>query len=344
MINASQQCLMTGISPRNLVPFATLDFFENCMRALDLFCGGGGSSYGLRNSGVEIVGAVDMWDFATQTYKHNFPSTKVVTDKLENISPTSLKRKLGSIDIIVSSPECTNHTCAKGNKPRDETSKDTALQLIRYARTFQPRWLILENVVHMRPWTRYGELLTALKKLGYNLREQVIDASNFGVPQSRRRLFIIGDLETQPSAIINPRRKTRTVHDILDEDGKWNTSSLYSPNRATDTLKRAERAFASLGKRTPFLVVYYGSDAAGGWQTLDRPLRTITTIDRFGLVQPKGKKHTLRMLQVPELKKAMGFSNNYKMPFGTRRNNIKLLGNAVCPPVMQAIAKALTSS
>jgi DNA (cytosine-5)-methyltransferase 1 len=311
------------------------------MKALDLFCGGGGSSYGLWNAGVEIAGAVDMWETATDTYQHNFPDTKVFTDRLENISPTNLRRKIGNVDLIISSPECTNHTCAKGSKPRCETSKATALQLVRYAKAFEPRWLVLENVVHMRPWSRYGELLTELENLGYHLREQVLDASDFGVPQSRRRLFITADLEGVPNEILKPRRKKRTVDDILDPDGKWNTTPLNKEGRAPDTLKRAERAFKQLGKQKPFLVVYYGSDAAGGWQTLDRPLRTITTVDRFGLVQPNGKGHTLRMLQVPELKRAMGFGNDYEMPFGTRRDNVKLLGNAVCPPVMTEIVKSL---
>jgi len=312
------------------------------MKALDLFCGGGGSSYGLWNAGVEIAGAVDMWETATATYKHNFPDTKVFTDRLENISPAALRRKIGHVDLIISSPECTNHTCAKGSKPRCETSKATALQLVRYAKAFEPRWLVLENVVHMRPWSRYGELLTELENLGYHLREQVLDASEFGVPQSRRRLFITADLEGEPNEIIKPRRKKRTVDDILDPDGKWNTTPLNKEGRAADTIKRAERAFKQLGKKEPFLVVYYGSDAAGGWQTLDRPLRTITTVDRFGLVQPNGKGHTLRMLQVPELKRAMGFGNDYEMPFGTRRDNVKLLGNAVCPPVMTEIIKSIS--
>jgi DNA (cytosine-5)-methyltransferase 1 len=311
------------------------------MKALDLFSGGGGSSYGLWNAGFEIAGAVDMWETATANYKYNFPGTKVFTNKLENLSPTLLKRKIGNVDLIVSSPECTNHSCAKGSKPRCEDSKATALQLVRYAKAFQPRWLVLENVIHMRPWSRYDELLSELQKLGYHLREQILDSSDFGVPQSRRRLFITADLETEPNKVKIPRRKIRTVEDILDPDGKWNTTPLYKEGRAKDTLKRAERAFEQLGKKQPFLIVYYGSDSSGGWQTLDRPLRTITTVDRFGLVQPNGKDHTLRMLQVPELKKAMGFGSDYEMPFGTRRENIKLLGNAVCPPVMESIANTL---
>ncbi len=311
------------------------------MRALDLFSGGGGSSQGLIDAGFEIAGAVDLWEHATKTYSHNFPDTKVFTDRLENLSPLSLKRKLGQVDLITSSPECTNHTCAKGNKPRCESSKATALQLVRYAKAFKPRWLILENVVHMRPWARYGELLSELRALGYHLKEQVLDSSNFGVPQSRRRLFITADLEGDPHDIIVPRRKKRTVHDILDPEGKWKTTPLYKKNRATDTLKRAERAFKELGRENPFLVVYYGSDAVGGWQKLDRPLRTITTVDRFGLVQLDGSGHTLRMLQVPELKRAMGFEKKYEMPFGTRRDNVKLLGNAVCPPVIKSITNSL---
>ena len=64
---------------------------------------------------------------------------------------------------------------------------------------------------------------------------------------------------------------------------------------------------AALGRRVPFLIVYYGSDGAGGWPSLDCPLRTLTTLDRFGLVTWKGSEPMLRMLQVDELKAAMGF-------------------------------------
>jgi DNA (cytosine-5)-methyltransferase 1 len=93
----------------------------------------------------------------------------------------------------------------------------------------------------------------------------------------------------------------------------------------------------------PFLVVYYGSDGAGGWQRLDRPLRTLTTLDRFGLVEWHSGEPTLRMLQVPELRRAMGFPESFRLDRGTRRERIKLLGNAVCPPVMQAIVASLVA-
>ena len=109
-------------------------------------------------------------------------------------------------------------------------------------------------------------------------------------------------------------------------------------------MKRADRSIAELGKGVPFLLVYYSTDGGGGWQPLDRPLRTMTTLDRFGLVEWERGEPTLRMLQVPELQRAMGFDSSYKLPYGSRRDKIKLLGNGVCPPVMQAIIAAVTEA
>jgi DNA (cytosine-5)-methyltransferase 1 len=202
----------------------------------------------------------------------------------------------------------------------------------------------MENVVHMRPWSRYGELKDELTRLGYKLREQVLDASDLGVPQSRRRLFIVGDRQREPK-VFNGRRHgpRKTVSSILDREGTWPTSPLNAPKRAKDTLERAQRAMKALGDDASFLLVYYGTDGAGGWQPLDRPLRTVTTVDRFALVRPSESGPTMRMLQVPELKRAMGFPDEFKLPVGTRRDRIRLLGNGVCPPVMQSVVSALTA-
>jgi DNA (cytosine-5)-methyltransferase 1 len=98
-----------------------------------------------------------------------------------------------------------------------------------------------------------------------------------------------------------------------------------------------------LGKGHPFLIVYYGSDGAGGWQPLDRPLRTLTTLDRFGLVTWDGREPMLRMLQVDELRRAMGFATDHRFEHGSRRDKIKMIGNGVCPPVMQAVVETMTS-
>lgn len=312
------------------------------MRALDIFCGGGLSSAGARAAGANLIGAIDLNPIAAQTYKTNFPGAEVLESKLERISPRRLRDEIGDIELLLASPECTNHTPAKGSAPRSERSKETALQTIRYARAFRPRWIVMENVVHMRPWSRYEEMMDQLRRLKYRVTEQVIDSSDFGVPQRRKRLFVVCDSEGGVAPLVVPQdMPKRTVRDILDPPGTWPMTKLYRPGRAPDTLERAKRAIKELGDEQPFLVVYYGTDGCGGWQSIDRPLRTVTTVDRFALVVPTADGHLMRMLQVPELMRAMGLSENYSLSHGTRRDKIRLLGNGVCPPVMEQLVRQL---
>ncbi|MDR3515782.1 MAG: DNA cytosine methyltransferase [Azospirillaceae bacterium] len=313
------------------------------LRTLDLFCGGGGSSLGAQVAGAEIVCGIDAWDIASQTYKANFPNAAAPNVTLgEKSSPVDLGLDLGDINLILASPECTNHTCAKGNAPRNENSKRTARYLLNFARVLSPRWMVLENVVHMRKWDGYDPLVAELGALGYYVRRQVLDAGSFGVPQTRRRLFLLCDRERMPDEVPLPFGSvTKTARDILDPPGTWSSRPLYRDGRAVNTIARAERAMQDLGRGKDFLIVYYGSDGSGGWQALDKPIRTLTTLDRFGLVTWNADTPMLRMLQVPELKRAMGFCG--KLDHGCRRDRIMLLGNGVCPPVMTAIVRSLTA-
>lgn len=313
-------------------------------RVLDIFCGAGGSSAGAQAAGMEIVAGIDMCATATQTFAANFPRAQVVKRRLEDVQLGCLKKELSDINMLLASPECTNHTCAKGGAPRDETSRATAMMVVEYAQALLPRWFVLENVISMRRWPRYGELKRGFHELGYFLHEHVLDSADFGVAQSRRRLFLVGDRKRQPDRILSNQSVNRKpAESVLDPVGVWRTSPLFDLRRANATLERAERGFRALGEEASFLLVYYGNDGGGGWQPLTRPLRTITTLDRFALVHHDGSEPRLRMLQVPELKRAMGFDAGFKLPVGTRRDRIRLLGNGVCPPVMKAVVSSLVT-
>ncbi len=308
-------------------------------RTLDLYCGGGGSSWGARMAGAEIVCGVDSWPLANRVYADNFPEAKVVPARLDGTTGPEIVGDIGSVDLLLASPECTSHTCARGKRAGLEESRETALHVLTFVRALSPRWIVIENVVQMRAWERYEEFVSALRE-HYNIKEQVLDAAGFGVPQGRKRLFIVGDRDRDVPDIVCKGQGT-AVSAVIDQPNRWRTSPLFAPRRAAPTLARAMRAVEALGEGVPFLIVYYGTDGAGGWQSLDRPLRTITTLDRFALVEWESGTPKMRMLQVPELKRAMGFSDNYRLLHGTRRDRIKLLGNAVCPPVVQAIVDRL---
>lgn len=312
------------------------------IRAIDLFCGAGGSSWGTRTAGVQIAAGFDRWDRAGEAYQRNFPEARFVLGRLEDHDPHELLGQLGNIDLLLASPECTNHSPAKGNQPRCELSRETAFQVTRYAEAFEPRWIVVENVVSMRNWQRYGEFIGELRRLGYSVKPQVLQADRFGVPTSRRRLFLLCDRENDvPKVVPYQNTARRVARDVVDLNGHYTWSPLRTPRRAQATIERAERGFEALGTDEPFLLVYYGSDHAGGWQSLDVPLRTITTVDRFAAVRPSENGHEMRMLQVPELKAAMSFPKRFIFPNGTRREQIHMIGNAVCPRLMRRVVRSL---
>lgn len=311
------------------------------VRGVDLFCGGGGSSWGARRAGVEMVAAVDAWDIAAKTYQDNFPEARVLNTRMDADTGAKIFGGIGQVDVLLGSPECTHHSIARGSRPRDEESRRSGTYVLRFLRELMPRWVVLENVHMMKRWSGYDRLLADLDGLGYNVRQQTLDAASFGVPQNRRRLFIIGDREGIPPKIESPGTESRCVAEILDPPGTWRCKPVSVPKRASATLDRVKRGITALGEGVDFLVVYYSSDRAGGWQPIDRPLRTMTTLDRFGLVQWIDGEPMFRMLQVPELQRAMGFPKAFRLRHGTRRDKIRILGNGVCAPVMQHVVDAL---
>jgi DNA (cytosine-5)-methyltransferase 1 len=321
------------------------DTEESTVKAIDLFAGVGGSSCGAKAAGVRVVAAIDAWELAGKAYGDNNPGTRVYTSLCEDVDPASIEKQFGRIELLLASPECTSHTCAKGAAERSETSRSTAFQVVRFAEALTPRWIVIENVVQMRVWAKYRQLIDSLEALGYRCMPQALNSADFGVPQSRRRLFIVCERGEKPPEIRPPDKVAHVpVRDIIDTNGTYRYNPLRAAARAVPTLERADRAIANVGPRNPFLIVYYGSDGSGGWQPVSVPLRTVTTLDRFAYVRHRDGVHEMRMLQVPELQLAMGFPRDYILTRGTRRDRIKLLGNAVCPPVMEHVVRTLITA
>ncbi|MCB9418183.1 MAG: DNA cytosine methyltransferase [Ardenticatenaceae bacterium] len=318
------------------------------IRTMDLFCGAGGSSHGAQNAGVEIIAGFDIWEPAIKTYQANFPQAAVYHKDITELNPAQVKKKIGNIDLMLASPECTSHSRAKGSAERSEDSRRTAFEVVRFASEFNPKWIVIENVVDMKSWGSYDKLLMQLRQLGYFVNDDVIlNAKDFGVPQARERLFILCSRLGEPIAPLPSDKLERPVSSIISEN-TYHFTPLRKRGRAKATIVKADHAITNLEQREPFLIVYYGSgkNGNGGWQTIHEPLRTITTLDRFGYVIPYKNGHRMRMLQPEELKLAMGFNKDFKLDEVeglTRRQRVKLMGNGVCPPVMEAIVKSLTS-
>lgn len=179
------------------------------LRAIDLFCGIGGNSWGAQRAGVEIVAGFDKWELAGKVYQDNFPHTRFYQTDLSRLTRSDIRRfqqEIGPVDLILASPECTSHSVARGSRPKSAESLRLSWDVWRFAEVFRPRWMVIENVAAMKRWPHYRDFLRILReKSGYHCLEQSLMASDFGVPQRRYRLYILCDREQMPQSVATGR-------------------------------------------------------------------------------------------------------------------------------------------
>ena len=301
------------------------------IRAIDLFAGLGGFTEGASTvPGVSVVWAANHWPLAVDTHARNHESTEHVCQDLHQANWS----KVPACDLVLASPCCQGHSRARGKDgPQHDASRSTAWAVVSCCEFHKPSAFVVENVPEFLDWALFPAWRLAMQTLGYELTATVIDAADAGVPQHRKRLFITGSR----SGAIEIPQPTET-HRAIAPHIRWNWPRWSQlADKVPATRKRAEAGRARYGER--FVMPYYGSGSGLSGRDLERPLGTVTCKDRWALVD--GDR--MRMLQVPEYRAAMGFRDNYDIP-ATRVDSIRLLGNAVCPPVARHVVENVVSS
>lgn len=294
-------------------------------RIVDLFCGAGGWSEGARQAGLRVVACVNHWRTACDTHAVNFPGIEPMCQDAALMDP----RDLPAYDGLVASPACQGHTPARGKeRPHHDATRATAWCVVNVVEVTRPEWFVIENVPAFLGWALYRAWSDALRALDYTLTENILDAADFGVPQSRMRVFIVGVRRRAAKWLHAPRVAHVAASSILDVAQRW--SPIEKRGRSTATLARIASGRARHGER--FLIPFYSSGSGLTGRSLDRPIGTVTTKDRWAIVD--GDR--MRILTVDEYRRAMGFPDSYVLT-GSRADQVKQLGNAVCPPVARAI-------
>lgn len=165
---------------------------------LDLYCGVGGFSLGLQMAGFSINVGIDNAKFAVQTFEYNFPKAAVLQRDLENYPPSSLEkeqgRSVGDFDVIIGGPPCQGFSIT-GPRNFDDPRNKLYLEFIEYVRYYMPRAFIIENVpglVGLYGGRVKDKILQRFREIGYTTVFEVLPASDYGVPQDRRRVFFVG--------------------------------------------------------------------------------------------------------------------------------------------------------
>jgi DNA (cytosine-5)-methyltransferase 1 len=201
------------------------------MRVVELFSGAGGMSLGLRQVGFHILRAYDAWPVAVETYNRNVGNHAVVADLKDLLS--TVPEIIGlAPDIICGGPPCQDYSSA-GNRTEADNARLT-LAFAMIVSIVRPQWFLMENVLGCARSTTWAEARAVLKRAGYGITESRVNASRYGVPQLRRRLFVIGRIGERDDFLASSiaaaaSTKPMTLRDLF---GATVPTAIYFPARS----------------------------------------------------------------------------------------------------------------
>ena len=162
------------------------------LKVVDLFCGTGGLSSGLQKAGLDVVAAYDKWPIAIETYNKNLSNHAHELD-LTNVREAVKKIKQHNPDIIAGGPPCQDFSSA-GHRI-EKNNADLTKCYASIVADCKPSIVLMENVALARLSKTYKLARKILEKAGYHFFEEVLDASYCGVPQKRKRFFMVASLK-----------------------------------------------------------------------------------------------------------------------------------------------------
>ena len=163
---------------------------------IDLFCGAGGFSLGFKAAGFNCLGAFDNWDPAIKTHKKNFKDTKIYTKSINDYSNLEIKEIFNNknVDVIIGGPPCQGFSSI-GKQNINDQRNDLIFEFGRIIKSIKPSFFIMENVsglIHDKNVFYFNRLKNFFISNGYKINYRLLNAAEYGVPQLRKRVFLIG--------------------------------------------------------------------------------------------------------------------------------------------------------
>lgn len=298
------------------------------MRVLDLFCGCGGMSKGLSDAGCHIIAGIDIWDQAIASYSQNFSHPAICHD-IQQLSPELFQQLYyptsDEIDMIVGGPPCQGFSIA-GKRDTKDPRNSLFMEYVKYIHYFTPKVFIMENVIGILSMkTEQNEnvidIILSQFETHYHCLVMKLYASDFEVPQNRRRVIIFGirkDLQIlpiEPQPVSIPRIPVKTV--LLPREEI--PSSYYLSPKALQGI--ANKKTKSKENGTGFGAQYLDPD---------KPSYTIPARywkDGYDALV-RYSETEVRRLTILELKRIQTFPDDYVL-CGTKKDMIMQIGNAV---------------
>lgn len=303
---------------------------------IDLFCGAGGFSVGFENEGYTIVGAADVNEDFLSTYRENAPEeTTVVQGDLFELTPEELQEQFGvsAVPIVIGGPPCKGFSIA-GERNEDDERNQLVFEFWDHAFAYDPEVIVMENVPGILSMDVLPDVETLCEEHGYTVSYKTLNAADYGVPQSRERVFTVAVKEDSSASFEFPSPTVdtpRTVEEaIVDADltGLPNHESTLTNHQQSTVEDLAELDFGESRY----------DNYSESWKRLypDEPAPTIKENHGAPFVHPfEDRVGTVRECAILQ-----SFPNDFKF-VGSKSNQLKTVGNAVPPGLAQAVARSI---
>lgn len=299
----------------------TLPTYLTDMKVVDLFSGCGGLSLGFQMAGFDVVAAYDNWDKAVATYRYNFAHPVFSADLMAYESVSQQIRNFAP-DVIIGGPPCQDYSSAG---KRDEDS-GRAILTVCFAKTVAavaPEWFVMENVHNIGKYRKIYDAVNILSSCGYGMSSDILDASYCGVPQRRKRFFLVGKKGEKDGFFDDYFRRNisdraMTVADYFGD--KFDVKAYYRHPRSY-----ARRGIFSVNEPSPTI------------RGVNRPIPSGYKIHAN---DPVASLEGIRPLTTRERASIQTFPDNFEF-FGSKTEVEQMIGNAVPVNLARFVAKAL---
>ena len=318
--------------------------------SIDIFSGVGGLTEGMHQADFKTQLAFDIDEIASKAYRLNHPDTTVITKDIRKVSIAEIKRKLSGkkIHLLAGCPPCQGFSSIRRlnrTQPVEDDRNNLILEYVRLVKALKPYTIMMENVPGLIHYDLFQKALIILKKAGYKWIDfKVVNVKNYGVPQSRKRLVLVGS-RLGEIKVAKPNDEKKTVRQVignlpLPEKSKDPVHKIF-PTHTLAVQKRIEMTPENGGSRKDlpkqYLLKCHQADNVGfndvyGRLHWDEHSTTITG----GCLNPsKGRflhPEQNRCISAREAALLQSFPPDYKFPLDTPKTNLALLiGNALPP-------------
>ncbi len=337
------------------------------INVIDLFCGCGGFSLGFERAGFNVLLGIDVWKDAISTFRYNHRSSKSLQADLSKLAPEETVYLLEgrTVDVIIGGPPCQGFSIA-GKRIVDDIRNKLYKNFVHFVEYFKPKAFVMENVPNI---LSIGEgivresVLSDFSKLGYTVEYKILTASDYGVPQNRRRAIFVGFRNgihfEFPSPFDTPKiTSEEALSDLPEqslEDGEQYPSA---PHSKYQELMRANSSVvynhqATVHNQKTIDIIALVPDG-GNYKNLPKELQDTRKVHiawtRLNSKKPSftidtGHRHHFhysynRIPTARESARIQSFPDDFLFTC-SRTSQLKQIGNAVPPLMGEAIAKAL---